>query len=104
MTLLNIKLADGNEFISYNDDHYSYGGCPTCNYGSKYINEIDIRTTHFDIHVMYNQMYDYSFTAADAIGMFAVDLRSMTEKEFIDYLDKSFHEIEKPDEFKITER
>lgn len=34
-----IKMLDGG-IVNYADDHYHYDGCPTCNYGSEYINEI----------------------------------------------------------------
>lgn len=36
-----IKMLDGG-ILNYADDHYHYDGCPTCDYGSEYINEIDI--------------------------------------------------------------
>lgn len=105
MSTLNIKLADGNEIISYEDDTSYIRGCETCDYGSKYINEITIITTHFKIEVTFNQMYEYAFSTADAIKMFACgDFASMTEDDVIEYFNKAFHEIDEPDEFYITNR
>lgn len=93
MSTLNIKFTDGNELISYDDDSYHYDGCPTCNYGSEYINEITIKTTNYTIDIKLNQMYDYAFSQADAIKIFAgADLRQMNESEFIDYIEKTFKE------------
>lgn len=101
---LNIKFADNNEFISYCDDIWSSPGCPTCDYGSKYVNEITITTTHYRIDVELRQMYEYAFSTADAIKMLAVDLRSMTEAEFLTYVDQAFHQYDALEEFEIRER
>lgn len=100
--LLGIKFSDGNEFISYNDDTECYRGCPTCNYGSEYINDISIETTHYKIKIIFNQMYDYACSTADVIKMFAVDLRGMNENEFIEYIKKEFYNIDTPEKFEVV--
>lgn len=92
--MLNIELADGNKIIDYSDDSYHYGGCPTCDYGSEYINDIMIRTTNHTIHAVFNQMYEYAFSATEAIKVFAADLRSMNEEEFIEHIDSEFHKYD----------
>lgn len=99
--MLNIEFKDGNKFIDYSDDTYYYGGCPTCDYGSEYINEITIRTTNHIVDVKFDQMYEYAFSTARAIEMFAVDLKSMTEDEFISYIDEEFHKISGLDHFVV---
>ncbi len=101
---LNIKFADNNEFISYSDDTWSSPGCPTCDYGSKYVNEITIITTHYRVNIEIREMYEYAFSEADAIKMFAVDLHSMTEAEFLGYIDAAFHKYDALEEFEIIER
>lgn len=101
---LNIKFADNNEFISYSDDSWFSPGCPTCDYGSKYVNEISIITTHYRIDITLRQMYEYAFSTADAIKILAVDLRGMTEEEFLSYIDKEFHKYDALDEFEIIKR
>ena len=51
-----IKMIDGG-LVNYADDCWHMGGCPTCDYGSEYVNEIDITLTKYKIHVRTNQMY-----------------------------------------------
>lgn len=92
--MLNIELADGNKIIDYTDDSYYYGGCPTCDYGSEYINDITIRTTNYTVRATFNQMYEYAFSANEAIKIFAVDLRSMNEEEFIAHIDSELHKYD----------
>ena len=99
----NIKFADGKEFIDYYDDSYYYSGCPTCDYGSEYINEITIKTTSYRVEVKLNQMYEYAFSTADAIKMFAVNMRDMTEDEFIKHIDEAFHKYDALKEFEVKE-
>lgn len=101
---LNIKFADNNEFISYEDDSWASSGCPTCDYGSEYVNEITIITTNYRIEIVLNQMYEHAFSTAEAIKMFAVDLHSMTESEFLGYIDAAFHKYDALEEFEIIER
>ena len=104
MSELNLLFADGNKLISYNDDSHRTLGCPTCNYGSSYVNEITIVTTHYRIDIELRQMYEYSFSTADAIRLFAVDLSSMTEQDFINHIDKRIHEYDALDEYHVTRR
>lgn len=101
---INIKLADGNEFISYKDYTYSYGGCPTCNYGSEFINEITIITTHYTIEIKLNQMYGYAFSQSDAIKIFATNLHDMSEDEFVKYIDEAFHKYNALEKFEVTRK
>lgn len=92
MADLNINFADGNQLVKYHDDSHCTLGCPTCNYGSEYVNEVEIITTHYNISITFNQMYTYAFSEADAIRLFAIDLGGMTEDEFIAHVDKCIHE------------
>lgn len=89
---LNINFADGNMLLRYSDDSYYSPGCETCDYGSKYTNIIRVDTSNYLIDVEFSQMYEYAFTTADAIRIFAVNLGGMTEDEFIEHIDKSVHE------------
>lgn len=102
---IGIKFADGNEFLYYNDDTSHYDGCPTCDYGSEYINDISIETTNYIVAVKFNAMYDYAFSTAEAIRIFAaVDLKNMDEDDFIKYLDKEFHELHTPEFLEIKRK
>lgn len=90
-----IKMIDGG-ILKYSDDHYCYLGCPTCNYGSEYINEIDITLVHHTIHVKTNQMYEYVLSEGQMIKLFLTEydtIRTMTEKEFIDWFKATLIDI-----------
>lgn len=90
-----IKMLDGG-IVNYADDHYHYDGCPTCNYGSEYINEIDITLVHHTIHVKTNQMYEYVLSEGQMMRLFltAYDtICTMTEKEFIDWFKAKLVDI-----------
>ena len=104
MARLNIKFADGNQLESYSDDSWSSSGCPTCDYGSKYVNELEIYTTNYDLYIVFNQMYHYAFSTADAIRIFAVDLSKMTEEEFIQHIDTEVHKFDALETYRIKPR
>jgi hypothetical protein len=87
MTEMLIKMVDGG-LVNYVDDSYHYNGCPTCDYGSQYINEIDVVLTHYKVHAKTNQMYEYVLSEGQMIKLFLSEyntIQTMTEKEFIDW-------------------
>lgn len=90
-----IKMVDGG-LVNYTDDCYHYSGCPTCDYGSEYINEIDIELTHYKIHVKTNQMYEYVLSEGQMMRLFLTEyntIQTMTEEEFIDWFKEKLCEI-----------
>lgn len=90
-----IKMVDGG-LVNYTDDSYHYDGCPTCDYGSQYINEIDVTLTKYNIHVKTNQMYEYVLSEGQMIKLFLSEynaIQTMSEKVFIDWLKKKLCEI-----------
>lgn len=90
-----IKMTDGG-LVNYEDDCYSYGGCPTCDYGSEYINEIDITLTRYKIHVKTNQMYEYVLSEGQMMRLFLSEyntIETMTEKEFVEWFKEKLYEI-----------
>lgn len=103
-----IKMLDGG-IVNYEDDSYHYDGCPTCNYGSEYITEIDITLVHHTIHVKTNQMYEYALSEGQMIRLFLTNydtIRTMTEKEFIDWFKAKLIDIayeEGIEEFEVKE-
>ena len=95
MENLLLKMADGG-LVNYTDDCYDYPGCPTCDYGSEYINEIDIALTSYKIHIETNQMYEYVLSEGQLMKLFLSEyenIKAMTEKEFVDWLKRSLYEI-----------
>ena len=90
-----IKMIDGG-MVDYYDDSSYISGCPTCDYGSQYINEIDITLTHYKIHVKTNQMYRYVISEGNMMKLFLSEyntIQAMTEKEFVDWFKKKLCEI-----------
>ena len=109
MEKLMIKMVDGG-MVNYKDDSYFYSGCPTCNYGSEYITEIDITLTCYEIHVKTNQMYEYVLSEGDMLKILLSNyewIKAMTEKEFADWLKAELIKIASEDEleeYNVVER
>ena len=95
MKELLIKMADGG-MITYNDDFMSYRGCPTCDYGSSYITEIDIELTKYKIHIKTNRMFDYVISEGQMMKFFLTkynEILNKTEKEFIEWFKEEVYKI-----------
>lgn len=105
MALLNIPFADGNKLINYQDDMYYTPGCPTCDYGAEHINDISVITTHYVVEIEFNEMYRYAISANDVIRIFALpDYGTMTEYDFLKYIEREFKSIATPTKFKVEKR
>lgn len=90
-----IKMIDGG-LVNYTDDCWYIDGCPTCDWGSQYVNEIDIMTTKYKVHIKTNQMYEYVLSEGQMIKLFLSEyntINTMTEKEFIDWFKEKLCEI-----------
>lgn len=95
MSEMLIKMIDGG-LVNYTDDSYHYNGCPTCDYGSKYINEIDVTLTKYKVHVKVNQMYEYALSEGHMIRLFLSEyntIQAMTENKFIDWFKEQLVNI-----------
>jgi hypothetical protein len=111
-----IKMVDGG-LVDYYDDCYFSSGCPTCDYGSEYINEIYITLTKFKIYVKTNQMYEYVLSEGQMMKLFLSEyntIQTMTETEFTNWFKEKLYEITQDDfrenfagrcieEFQVTE-
>ena len=90
-----LKMVDGG-LIDYEDDCYSYSGCPTCDYGSEYITEINITLKNYKIFIKTNQMYEYIFSESDMMKLLLCNyeaIQILTEKEFIEWLKNELLKI-----------
>lgn len=90
-----IKMVDGG-IVNYEDDSYHYDGCPTCDWGSEYINEVDITLTHYAIHFKTNQMYEYVLSEGQMMKFFLSEyntIQAMTEREFVDWFKVKLSEV-----------
>ena len=80
-----IKLVDGGiKNISTDED--SMRGCETCDYGSEYINTMEITLTKYKVIAVVNQMYEYAISTEDTLNLFLPNfdqISRMTEDEFI---------------------
>jgi hypothetical protein len=98
-----IKMIDGG-LENYTDDCWHMDGCPTCDWGSKYVNKIDITLTKYKIHVRTNQMYEYVLSEGQMMKLFLSEydaIQKMSEKEFTEWFKTKLYEITH-DEFEET--
>lgn len=78
-----LKLTDGGIIDIITDNDY-IAGCPTCDYGSEYINDIVIKTTKFEAIFKISQMYDYVYSDLLKIILNNIDeIKNMSELSFI---------------------
>lgn len=92
-----LKMVDGG-LVDYSDDARHTPGCPTCDYGSQYINEIDIDLKRHSVHIEINQMYDYALSEGKMMIILLSNceqIMQMTEKQFIEWLREQIKEIVK---------
>lgn len=92
--MLNIPFIDGTMLINIEEDNYCASkGCPTCSYGSSYVNDITIDTTHYKLQITKDTMYEYAISEGDLMSIILnIDIRRVTEKEFFDALETGLRE------------
>lgn len=92
--MLNIPFGDGNMLINIEEDDYCASkGCPTCSYGSSYVNDITIETTHYKLNITKDTMYEYAISEGDLMKIILnIDIRRVTEKEFFEALEIGLRE------------
>lgn len=87
-----LKLVDGGiENIKTDEEHYP--GCPTCDYGSQYINNVEVILTKHTVKASFNKMYEYLLSSGDLMQILlpnADAIQKMTESEFIEWLRLAF--------------
>lgn len=79
-----------------NYEKESYGGCETCDYGSKYISNIEIDLEDYGLlKIETNQMYNYMLTESDFMQLLgnSKDIKDLYKNMFNIIQDKSY-EIE----------
>ena len=106
-----IKLKDGG-LVNYEDGSTYFAGCPTCDYGSEYIN--DITLTFSKIRVLYSvsRMYSYAVSTGYIMKILLNNMNSfsnMAEEDFKEWFYKKLEECDTMpkdfgnlDNFKIT--
>lgn len=79
-----VKLQDGG-IKEIHADTWSSGGCITCDWGSQYVNEYDIKMTTGRIKIRVEQMYSYELTEGFMMELLLTnidEIRGYTEREF----------------------
>ena len=78
-----LELTDGG-IVNIETDNDYIEGCPTCDYGSEYINDIVITTTKFKAMFKISQMYDYVYSDLLKTILGNIDeIKNMRELSFI---------------------
>ncbi len=89
MNDLLVKMVNGGiEDFTYSQE--GYGGCPTCNYGSHYIDEFTVHLTNFNIRVKVTTQYYHGLTEAFLMKFFIGNIdkiKTMTEEELFEFID-----------------
>ena len=83
-----VKLIDGEILdVIYNQEYHP--GCPTCDYGSEYINEWWVKMTDHVIHVKVNNEYDYGISAGWIMKLFLQnisEIKKMKQVRLFDFI------------------
>lgn len=90
-----ITMLDGG-IVNYTDDDYAFAGCETCDYGSQYINEVEVTLTKYKIFIKTNQMYEHLLSEGQMIKLFLAEynaIQQMKEEEFIEWFKTKIYEI-----------
>lgn len=81
------NLKDGG-IIDFDTGRYCFPGCPTCDYGSVYSDEIELTMTKHRLCVSVDSMYNYALSDGWLMKTMlrnAEQLHKLTESEFIDW-------------------
>lgn len=84
-----VKMVDGG-IINVDYDSESWGGCETCDYGSRYINEFTVEMTSGKIEIKTTKMYDYALSEGymmETLLKNIDDIKAMTEYEFYRWIE-----------------
>lgn len=85
-----VTLLDGG-IKTIHTDKESYGGCHTCDYGSEYINQIDmqLRTGKFTIKAgeMYRYPLSEGYMMETMLGNIEI-IKTLTEEAFMEWIEE----------------
>lgn len=83
-----LKLINGGiENIEHDNSHIS--GCPTCDYGGKYITNLNIELTTFNIYIEVIDKYEYQLSIGQIMKILLPNLdliQSFNEIQFSEWL------------------
>ena len=101
-----IKFTDGALInVEYENDFMQ--GCPTCDYGSNYINEYTfVFKDNKRLEIKVNNMYRYCFSEGDMLHILLpnVDyITTLSEKEFCDWLVSRIKQGDITDDYDVPD-
>ena len=100
-----LELKNGG-IVSIDDESCHYSGCPTCDYGSEYINDFWITLTKYKVWAQTNRMYRYAFSAGDMMRILLGNIKiiiEMTEEDFIEFFKAQILERDDNAKFEVTD-
>lgn len=98
-----LKLKDGY-LRDIESDEESYRGCPTCNYGSEYINTLTLICSKCRHTISISQMYDFALSSGVVMKVFLHNseaLKASTEKDLGKLVKKLFEKETGETNFKL---
>ena len=100
-----LELNDGAIKSIDTDKYLDRLGCPTCGYGSEFVNEMTISMTKYFIYTKTNTEYEYAFSDDDLFKILlgnCDDIKKMNESEFIIWFKGKVLERDENAKFEIT--
>lgn len=100
-----IRVVDG-AIVNITQDSDYYSGCETCDYGSRYINKVNIFLTKYTIKISISQQYEYVFSDGDMMKLFIGNLdeiKQMTEEQFTEWFKVKMEEFDANLEYEVDE-
>lgn len=98
-----LQLKDGY-LLNIESDEESYGGCPTCDYGSEYINTLTLICSKCRHTISISQMYDFALSSGTVMKVFLHNseaLKASTEKDLGKLVKKLFEKETGETNFKL---
>lgn len=89
------ELFDAEVLSIDTDKNYEAGYCPTCDYGSSYINTLKIETTNYIIDIEIKDDDEYLMSDDFVIKLFCQNLytfENSTEEEFIKLIENKIYD------------
>lgn len=90
-----IKMVDGGLIDIETDQDQEWSGCETCDFGSKYVSNINLYLRKYEVYISLGNMYE-----APSIGFLIKILvvrddiiKTMTELEFIEYVKNAVEQF-----------
>lgn len=98
-----LKLKDGY-LRDIESDEERYRGCPTCDYGSEYINTLTLICSKCEHTISVSQMYDFVLSSGTVMKVFLHNseaLKASTEKDLGKLVKKLFEKETGETNFKL---